>query len=914
MLSNPSLAWQKLLNVYYSIYPCYDKLEWDIDNLHANHKIAISENTTLIALASNSTPHPSVIKIYSITGAYLWSVIYNSSSENPIIDFCFHGEHLCVILAHHGARVYTDFQNTYYECPYDELVITLADSSSKEFLPNRDDSSLGNKLQLILEATVMGDFLVLRYASRLVFLDLTTQLSPVAYEVPCPDLRPSQIHSLCLLNVSSTTVECLISYEKTVFKLDANFSESSFLLVDESLTDGPFTLVSASSNGALACLFNPTTQKIFVITKALDKILLEYDTSNESSSPFMVKWAGDDAIVMSLRDEIKLIGPGQESISFFYDIIDQDDFNLERFANDSIDMESLFTVPIIKSEPDGLRIITNGKVEFLSRVPESLVRLYLIGSSDPSVILLTCVDKLALQASKAYSNVSFLEEEGLLIDAITNCLDAALEELEPAWQQKILKAVSFGKIEEGGKFDAAKYLHVLNSLKVLNQLRSPEVGLFFTNTQVSKIGWPNVIQMLLDRSQHLMALTIALVLKLEALEKIYVHWCCAKIRREPNMTDPELFKIICDKLDTSETKVPISDISMVAYQEGRLDLCKLLVNLESSTLKSVSQLIALGKEEVSLTRSIRACDYDLSKLILLHFRDNTSMGVLNRVLNQNEIEQLVNEDIRLQLVASQQAHASGEDELFVSGDMVGVLWEKSVAVHHKRLHQQFLEEHGKGLESQILAWKKFRSQYLSDPGNIDPAYLQERLEPLRSNRKTSSIAETENAVMELKASLSKTFQRSFSGENSLLEVFKKLVEMNQIQLAMTLARDFKLSQALVWSATVQVYCRTHRFERLDRFIEKNAITGKKAPIDFRIIAETCMAYEAPRHMISRFIDKCTELTYQERIELFVKNHDYQKAAEEAFQQKDKDSLDKLLQASENENDSSMVNSYLNRLG
>lgn len=72
MPSNPSFNWLKLQNVYYNIRTCYDEMDWSIDNLYSNYLVSLSPNTTLIAIASKSAPHPNLIEIYSNSGHKLW--------------------------------------------------------------------------------------------------------------------------------------------------------------------------------------------------------------------------------------------------------------------------------------------------------------------------------------------------------------------------------------------------------------------------------------------------------------------------------------------------------------------------------------------------------------------------------------------------------------------------------------------------------------------------------------------------------------------------------------------------------------------------------------------------------------------------------------------------------------------------
>lgn len=937
MLSNPSLGWQKLQDVYYSIRPCYDSLNWPIENIYSNYRVAISTQTTLIALASKFVPNPNVIDVYSISGTKLWSLVYNSSPLDHIVDFCFHNENLCVILSNQKFRLYSDFQGTFKEYPYTEKLTKLDNlteakpdelEADRYVITNLENNEIEEPFH-VLETKTWGRFLVLRYRNRLTLTNLETFQN---IEVPFGHLDPSKVNCMSLLSVDEGTLVCLLSYDETVYMIKLDFVDRTVEFIDEALTDGPFTHMSTSSNGALIALFNSKASKIFVIRKEFDTILLEYDTSNESSLPHMVEWAGNDAIILSLRDEIKLIGPGQKSISFFYDIIEQEDFDIGLILNGREDDLS-FTIPIIKSEKDGLKIITGNKVEFLSRVPESSINLHLVGSSHPSSILLDCVDKLAQQSSKADTNISLLKSENSLRVAMKGCLDAALEEFSPLWQKKILKAVSFGKIYDNNYHDAEEYLKVLNTVKVLNQIRSPEVGIFLTYTEIMEVGWEGVIEMLLKRSQHLLALKVINLLDLQNCSSlVYVHWCCSKIKKELNMSDIELFKIISKKLlpgqgvSADRNYISVSQISDVAFQEGRVDLCKLLINLEPSILKKVNQFLKIEEVELALIKSFQTGDFDLCRLILLHLKDNLSLAQLFRVLNQNELKGLIQDLSFDELSKKEDINVFLKENLFISGDLIGNFWEQSIAKFDPKLLDSFYKHENKTIERSTMKVKEVINLPPLEDVNNDGTSQYERfyqsykakIQDLSNNRKLSKLFQEELEVLDLKRKLSETFQQSFFDEKSVTDIIGRLIKMHQLKPATKVVKDFKIPHEKLWNLVVEIYCKSGEFDRLQKFIvasNPNSPTWK-SPIGFESIAETCMAYGCPKENVSNYIANCSEVSYTRRVDLFLQNGDFIEAAEEAFKNKDGELLQAIYNKAQNrdENIVSMIKNLLVKLG
>ncbi|PYD23727.1 hypothetical protein DND58_29810, partial [Pseudomonas syringae pv. pisi] len=193
---------------------------------------------------------------------------------------------------------------------------------------------------------------------------------------------------------------------------------------------------------------------------------------------------------------------------------------------------------------------------------------------------------------------------------------------------------------------ADEYLKVVNIVKVLNQLRYPEFGLFLTHRVVEHIGWETVIKMLLRRQAHFLALKVISLLRLSDLtDLVYSHWCCCKIKKERSMSDYELFRIIAKKLisyekqkpgNTKRNHISVLEISNVAYQEGRLDLCKLLITLEPTMLAKLKEYLMIEEIELALVKTFQAGDLDLCRLLLLHFQDSLPKLQLFKLLNQNE--------------------------------------------------------------------------------------------------------------------------------------------------------------------------------------------------------------------------------------------------------------------------------------
>lgn len=894
----------------------------------------ISKNTTLIALASNLVPHPNLIEIYSLSGTKLWSVIYNSSPSDHIVDYAFRNEDLCVVLNNQKFRYYRDFKGTFNEYNYSQGLIKLTkpqtngidafDSVSPHRITNLENNQT-EEVFLVDLCELWDKFLILKLKSMYIITDLDTFQN---YQIPFTHLDASKFHCLSFLSFEDNVLTILSSYDTSIISIKIDFSTETYEITDHELTDGPFSQINPSPNSSLIALFNEDVSKIFVINNSFDQVLLEYDTSNDSSSPYQIEWCGNDAIVLSLRDEVKLVGPGQRCISFFYDIIDEEDFDLEMISKDNNDFS--FTIPIIKSECDGLKIITTGKVEFLSRVLDPVVNLYQIGSSHPCSILLDCVDKLQQQSSKSDTNISLLKSDDSLLPAMKECLKAALEEFSSPWQKKILRAVSFGKIFYDDYFNAEEYLKVLNTIKILNQIRASEIGLFFTNSQLLNIGWDEVIKMLLRRDQHYLCVKIIDILLLTNLKHlVYIDWCSSKIRKELNMSDIELFKIIITKLHGGNERsyMTVEDIANTAFEEGRIDLCKLLINAEPLISKRITQFLKFEDTELALVKAFQSGDYDLCRLLLLHFQNKYSEFQFFQVLNQNEKNGIITDTSLKTIDDPKFLNLIQNENVFLTGDLVGNFWVQSIGINSPKILENYLRHEDRKTESSVLKFKDFiKKQSFEEDGETlgEEFYLsyKARLAKLagRSSKKSSTkLYQLELNLLELKKKLTETYQKSFYSEKTIIDILTKLIKMNQVKQATKVMKDFKVSQQKFWHLVLQTYALAGEFTKLYKFVVDNSpsTSNLKSPIGFGPFVKSAVFYNAPQDQISIYIQNSHDLTYTERVELYVANEDYSLAVLESFKNKDVDLLRHIYsktQALGYTDISQIIQSNLSKLG
>ncbi|EMG46948.1 Vacuolar-like protein sorting VPS16 [Candida maltosa Xu316] len=897
MSSNPSLNWSKLQNVYYNIRTCYDDLSWSIDNLYSNYVIAFSPNTTLMAIASKNVPHPNLIEIYSNSGNKIWSVVYNSSYNDYIQSFHFTSDEDLIIIVNNGKyRHYYDLMGNFNEYNFLDNLTSMdnlnssgdsnlsinSELTSPRVITNLENNEL-EEVNKIIEVKSWGNLLIILLDTRFIVTDLNSFTN---YEISLKNYNVNDITTFDIQNSQNRHDESItvhLGYKKSILSIIIDFGLTNYEIIDQELTDGPFDSVSVSPNGQLISLYNKWLKKIFVISNKFDQILLEYDTSNESSSPYQIEWCGNDAIVLAIKDEIKLVGPGQQAISFFYDLEDDEDFDLDnllirddgkdRDASRRNDDDLHYTIPILQTSVDGLKIISANKVQFLNRVPETTVAMYQVGSSSPSSILADCIDKFSSNASKAHGNISLLKSDGILLKAMDDCLEVAVDEFSVEWQRRALKAVSFGKIYTDEVYNPDKFVSIVNTIKVLNQIREPELGLFLTRQQIDYIGgWEKVIQMLLRRNQYVLSLEIIETLKLENLKPlVHIEWCCYKIRQELDMSDLDLFAVISERL-ASLTKervnyISVEKISNVAHEEGRNVLCKLLIDLEPSVTKKVGQLLRLDDLELALIKCFQAGNHDLATLILLYLQEKLTTSQFFKLLNQNESVWKDQDSVK-QRLEKLDINVARTENMKVNGELIGHFWQESVAAKTSpQLLETYLKHEDKTQALNIIKVKEFLHHNKLDSETYYDAYkaiLTKSMNRIINKRILKSL-QRELQILDLQKKLGETYLADFYQEKSLSAILKRLILMHQIKPAKKIVSNFQMSQEKFWYLVLNTLMDRHEFDQVYEFAfgSSDATTGR-SPIGFEPFVELGLQKGAPQSHISNYIKNSVKYRYDEK--------------------------------------------------
>jgi len=268
--------------------------------------------------------------------------------------------------------------------------------------------------------------------------------------------------------------------------------------------------ISAAPNGRFVAFFCEGGWLV-VTNPLLENTFLEFDTK-AGIPPTQMCWCGLDSIVMHWPEVgLLMVGPYGDWIKYTYN-----------------------SPLLLVREIDSLRIITENRIEILSRVSSSVEAIERIGSFEPAAILCDTVEAIDAKDSNP-TGIKSLKEDDNLVDAVLGVLEAAKSQFIPQKQQKLLRIAAIGKAFCDRDFDrrecASSFLLTCNMLRVLNILRSPELGLTLTFAQFEYLGPKRIVGRLVARHKHLLCLRIASYLGLEPSVKqgVLMEWAIAKL-------------------------------------------------------------------------------------------------------------------------------------------------------------------------------------------------------------------------------------------------------------------------------------------------------------------------------------------------------------------------------------------------
>ncbi|SCU88250.1 LAFA_0E11584g1_1 [Lachancea sp. 'fantastica'] len=598
-----------------------------------------------------------------------------------------------------------------------------------------------------------------------------------------------------------------------------HFNLSSRELVKEASNESWHSVVISPQN--FVCLYNAKSYEI-KIYKHNTVRLMEFKLD---SHPNLIAWCGDDTIACCFtEEEVKLYGPDSSSIAFWYP-------------------EEVFT---IQTDTEGLRVITKERVRFISKVTHQTANVFLMGSTEPGSILLDSVSLLSTQAPRAVENLKIIN----LDQGVAECLDAARDELEPYWQKKLLSAAVFGKsslTQEAQKSD--QFVDTCDKLRVLNMLT--ESGIILTLNRLESLGIDTLLKLLIKTGDFYGCVSVCHFLKLRnKLSKVFVSWGKAKILSSSDLEDRVIFDSILKLAESLPVKLPMAEVGLTAFREGRPSLAKDLVLREALPEIEFSALFDLDEHELALKKAKDYGNPEMTLSVLLKLREQLTTAQFMKLI--------------LLIMRSDQLFA-----YYCRND-------KSFLIDYYRQSDQTDE-----LAFQLWAQGKNNntpSEFLPQVRDLYGRIVQDPLIKLDRD-----VLERQIQLIDFQKQLEQLHNVSIV-DTSLDDTIKTLIRHRLDRPLATVLKKFKVPDQKYYHIKCGVLAKEQRFEDLYKFSQE-----RKSPIGYLPFYKCCLQQRKKKEAVV-YVRMVTGIPYEKRLEMYLNCSAFQDAIQLASKEKDVSSL------------------------
>ena len=266
------------------------------------------------------------------------------------------------------------------------------------------------------------------------------------------------------------------------------------------------------------------------------------------------------------------------------------------------------------SETDCVRVITNTSCYIIERVPKSTVSIFATHSLDPGILLRDAYADYENERASSVKSIRALEP-GELKEAVDCCIEAAGHEWDPQIQTELLKAAAYGKCF-CKTYDADTFVEQCNSLRVLNAVRRPDVGIPLSFSQYQLLTSEVLIDRLIQRNLHFLAYKICTYLPYfhKKTETVLIHWAKAKVKTDA--PPDEIVRGILEKFQLCPG-ISYKEVAKMATAAHKPAIAEKLLEKEPKASDQVELLLDMGKRDVALEKAVSSGDTDLVYRVIL---------------------------------------------------------------------------------------------------------------------------------------------------------------------------------------------------------------------------------------------------------------------------------------------------------
>ncbi|XP_057532014.1 protein VACUOLELESS1 [Amaranthus tricolor] len=611
------------------------------------------------------------------------------------------------------------------------------------------------------------------------------------------------------------------------------------LLVDEDESRevgegvGPLQKMVVSRDGKLLASFTHDG-RLLVITSDFANIIFEH-VCESALPPEQLAWCGLDSVLLYWDDALLMVGPCGDPVRYFYD------------------------EPIILiSECDGVRVLSNTNMEFLQRVPDSTVSIYEIGSTTPAALLYDALDHFDRQSAKADENLRMIRSS--LPEAIEACIDAAGYEFDVSRQRTLLRAASYGQAF-CCNVPRDRFQEMCKTLRVINAVRSPEIGIPLSIQQYRELTAPVLISRLINARHHLLALRLSEYLGLNQ-ELVIMHWACTKITSSLAMSDTALLSLLLDKLKLCKG-IDYARVAEHADKSGRRKLAAALVEHEPCPSKQVPLLLSIGEEDSALTKATDSGDTDLVYFVLFHiWHKRPALDFFGTIQAKPLARDL------FMVYSRCHDHEFLKDFYLSAGQLQEVaflLWTESWELSKNPMASKGTPLHG----PRVKLIEKARDLFSETKEHIFE----------------SKAAEEHAKLLRIQHELEVSTKQAIFVDSSISDTIRTCIVLGNHRAAMKVKTEFKVSEKRWYWLKVFALATIRDWDALEKFSKE-----KKPPIGYKPFVEACIDAEEKGEAL-KYIPKLTDLG--ERAEAYARIGMAKEAADAASQAKDSELLGRL---------------------
>ncbi|KAJ6237515.1 vacuolar protein sorting vps16 [Anaeramoeba flamelloides] len=802
-MNNPSLTWNKFDRYFYETNEFY-QMEWEDIDL-SNYIVSASRFGGLLALILddskviqiNSVSIKHRIFIYTSSGVLISQIDYGNKKVKGVgwtLD-----ERLLV--------VYEDCSVVIYDI-FGEIIKTILMAQEKD--------------QELVYRTVVWEngIVILTKKDRLILIESMDDPKIMEYNLPLKLGAVTAMEIILPFFTFSGHTEVLISTLDNKLYVLSEKSDPFVIDLDERIID----LVISPTGKLLA--YYTANGGLFVVSTDFEKNYLQFNC-NMKQKPRQICWCSGDTVLLNFEKNnlLLMVGPSQSYLQYYY-------------------YEPIHLI----TEVDGTRIITNTKCEFLRKVPEVIVPIFQLGVSSPAAYLYDASEAFSKVTSKGDETIRMILKKSELTVAVDTCLEAAGHSFSPEIQLKLMKAASLGKTYLDG------YYHddfgiMAKDLRVLNQVKAFDIGMCITYTQFKKMGTELLIERLINRKFHYIALKICECLT-QSKDRVLVRWACDKVKSSGS--DEDILNSIVSKLG-GEGGISFASIASVAYSEGKKKLAIKILDYENSASQQVPLLINMEKPERALIKAIESGNADLIYLVLLHMINDPDYN------ESNLFEIVRNKKIAINLLVK---YCKKKDPKFLI-----------------KLFSELKQPTKIGLF-------KIVESYQTDEFNEIVKLRNVSSMAFNSSKKTffKKITDENIKFLNFQKQLEEKTPLTVIGK-SINETLTILIKREYYKEAKKLKKMFSVPNERFWWVKMKALASKHRWKELYEFAN-----NEKSPIGYQPFVDICIQNSVSDQAL-KYIPKIKDpLT---KVKYYLKLKKFELAADVAISQKDQTLLDDI---------------------